>query len=560
VAEVVIILLASTVAFALVARRLNVPDAIVLVLAGLALGLVPGLPHIELRPEYVFAIVLPPLLHAQASLTSWKDFREHLRGISLLAIGLTLFTTAIVAFVTHALIPEIPLSCGFVLGAIVSPPDAVAASSIAKALKLPPGIVTILEGESLVNDATGLVAYRFAVAAIATGTFSLAGASGHFLLMASGGVAVGLAIGFAVTAAFRGVRDDTITIALSVVAPYASWYVAERLQVSSVLAAVTGGIVIGAHASRTLSASARLQGAGFWNTLVFLLNGGVFLMIGLQLPGIFSRARGESSSELLFDGLVVFAATVLARLVWVFPAAYLPTLLFPDRRNVKHPRWKHVLIVGWSGMRGVVSLAAALALPLVVPGGAPFPCRDRLIFLSFCVVLGTLVLQGLTLPWLIDELGVGGHEMEEEEQEREARVAAAQAALATVVELGKGGLYFATATRVVANDYEDRVRELNQAGRFRDDDAPDDDEDDDDTVMHVHGGVELRRKALEAERAAIAEFHLQHELGKELLLRLEREIDMAESRLPKARRPAKAKKKRATKAKRPGEPVGAGRG
>jgi CPA1 family monovalent cation:H+ antiporter len=535
VAEVVIILLASTVAFAIVARVVEVPDAIVLVLAGLALGLVPGLPKIELRPEYLFAIVLPPLLHAQASLTSWKDFRDHLRGISVLAVGLVLFTTAVVAFVTHALIPDVPLSAAFVLGAIVSPPDAVAASAVAKALKLPKGIVTILEGESLVNDATGLVAYRFAIAAVATGTFSLAGASGHFLVMAGGGIAVGLALGFAVTAAFRGVRDDTITIALSVVAPYAAWYLAERLEVSSVLAAVTGGIVIGAHSRRTLTASARLQGAGFWNTLTFLLNGGVFLMIGLQLPGIFARARGESAVELLFDGLVVFAATVLSRLVWVFPAAYLPALLFPSRRNAKHPRWKHVTIVGWSGMRGVVSLAAALALPFVTPGGTPFPCRDRLIFLSFCVVLGTLVLQGLTLPWVIRRLGVGGLEVEEEEQEREARVAAAKAALATVCELGGGGRFFATATSVVKNDYEERLREL--APICRASDAPTADEAPD-AVMQVRGSVELRQAALEAEREAILAFNAQHELNKELLQRLERELDMAESRLAKAGRPA----------------------
>lgn len=551
-AEVVIILLASTVAFAIVARRVDVPDAIVLVLAGLALGLVPGLPKIELRPEYLFAIVLPPLLHAQASLTSWKDFRDHLRGISVLAVGLVLFTTAVVAFVTHALIPDVPLSAAFVLGAIVSPPDAVAASAVAKALKLPKGIVTILEGESLVNDATGLVAYRFAIAAVATGTFSLAGASGHFLVMAGGGIAVGLALGYAVTAAFRGVRDDTITIALSVVAPYAAWYLAERLEVSSVLAAVTGGIVIGAHSRRTLTASARLQGAGFWNTLTFLLNGGVFLMIGLQLPGIFARARGESAVELLFDGLVVFAATVLSRLVWVFPAAYLPALLFPSRRNAKHPRWKHVTIVGWSGMRGVVSLAAALALPFVMPGGTPFPCRDLLIFLSFCVVLGTLVLQGLTLPWVIRRLGVGGLEVEEEEQEREARVAAAKAALATVCELGGGGRFFATATSVVKNDYEERLREL--APTCRASDAVTDDVSPDE-VMQVHGSVELRQAALEAEREAILAFNVQHELNKELLQRLEREIDMAESRLAKAGRPPQQRRKSSPTTREPLAPT-----
>lgn len=528
-AEVLIILLASTVAFALVARRLKVPDAIFLVLAGLVLSLVPGLPEIDLRPEYIFVIVLPPLLHAQAWITSWKDFRDHLHGISLLAVGLVLFTTTVVALVTHALIPDIPIACAFVLGAIVSPPDAVAASSVAKALKLPARIVTLLEGESLVNDATGLVAYKFALAAAATGTFSLASASSEFLLVSAGGVAIGLAMGFAVSAVFRSVKDDTITTALSVVAPYVSWYFAERLHVSGVLAAVTGGIVLGAKASNSLSAGARLQGFGFWNTFVFLLNGVVFTLIGLQLPGIVQRGCSASWAELLFDGLVVFGATIVARLVWVFPAAYLPRLMFHRRGDTSQPPWKHVLIVGWAGMRGVVSLAAALALPLLMPGGAAFPARDRLIFLAFCVILGTLVLQGLTLPWLIRRLGVAGAGLLEAEEERGARLASTHAALAAVRRLAKSGQFFATSSRVVAGEYEDRLRELERVERAR---VLAPATDDPQAVMHLFGSVELRRAALAAERTALLARHHRRDLSKELLLRLERELDMAESRLP----------------------------
>jgi len=582
VAEVLIILLVATLVFSIVARRLAVPEAIVLVLAGVAIGLVPGLPKIELDPNYVFVMVLPPLLHAQASVTSWKEFKDHLHGISALAVGLVLFTTVVVALATHLLLPGVPLPCAFVLGAIVSPPDAVSASAVARALRLPRKIITVLEGESLVNDATGLVAYRFAVAAVMTGTFSLWSAGGQFVLMASGGVALGLLLGFVVTRLFAKVADDTIVIALSVAAPYVSWYLAERLHVSAVLAAVTGGIVIGAR-SQALSANARLQGSGFWNTLVFLLNGVVFTLIGLQLPRIIARSHGGDPIGLVRDGSIVFAATVVARLVWIFPAAYLPGFFFPRkrRRHARHPPWKNMVILSWAGMRGVVSLAAALALPLTLPGEVPFPVRDRLIFLAFCVVLGTLVVQGLTLPWVIRRLGIQGAVGEEEEEERAARLAAAQAGLTYVRVLQKSGLFFATSTRVVAAEYEDRLCEMNHACRVREQESegggPDpndgngDGDGDEDALMHVHGSAALRRVALDAEHDALVELHQRRELGKELLLKLERELDLAESRLPATRMPATfvkgagagprrarvaAKKRRPAAAR---EPVGASR-
>ena len=543
-AEVVIILLVATLVFAILARKLQVPEAIVLVLAGVAIGLVPGLPRIELDPDYVFVIVLPPLLHAQASVTSWKEFKDHLHGISALAVGLVLFTTVVVALATHWLVPGIPLPCAFVLGAIVSPPDAVSASAVARALRLPRRIVTVLEGESLVNDATGLVAYRFAVAAVMTGAFSLWGAGGNFVLMAAGGIAIGLTIGWVVTRLFTILRDDTIGIALSVAAPYVSWYLAERLHASPVLAAVSGGIVIGARSSHALSANARLQGSGFWNTLVFLLNGVVFTLLGLQLPRIIASSHGGAWTSLVRDGAIVFGATALARLVWVFPAAYLPRFLFARRRrrHVRHPPWKNMVVLGWAGMRGVVSLAAALALPLVLPDGQPFPVRDRLIFLAFCVVLGTLVVQGLTLPWVIRRLGLEGAVQEEAEEEREARLASAQAGLTYVRVLQKSGLFFATSTRVVAAEYEDRICELHHATRMREQEAESaancDDDDGEDAVMHVHGSAALRRVVLDAERDALHDLHQRRELGKELLLKLEREIDMAATRLPPTPMPA----------------------
>jgi Na+/H+ antiporter len=304
-AEMLIFLLMGLAGFGLAAKHLRVPEPIVLVLGGLLVSLIPGLPRVELQPDFVFLLVLPPLLTAQAWETSWKDFHDNLRSISLLAIGLVLFTTLAVGYTLHALIPGLPLAAGFVLGAIVSPPDAVAASAIAERLHLPKQMVTILEGESLVNDATGLVAYKFALAALATGAFSMVEATGEFVVVAGGGILVGLAVGWLFASLLRRIRDEFIAIVLSLIAPYASYVAAERLEVSGVLATVVCGLWLGARSSELLSASARLTGAAFWDTLVFLLNGAVFMLIGLQLPLVMRELGRTSPGELAAEASAI---------------------------------------------------------------------------------------------------------------------------------------------------------------------------------------------------------------------------------------------------------------
>jgi len=516
-------LLISLAGFGLVARRLQVPEPIVLVLGGLLVSLLPGLPSVELQPDYVFLIVLPPLLYAQAWFTSWKDFCDQLRPITYLAVGLVLFTASAVAFAAHALMPELPLAAAFVLGAIVSPPDAVAASAIAQRLHLPRRMVTVLEGESLVNDATGLVAYKFAVIAVLTGGFSVGQATSGFILVVLGGVGVGLVVGWSFAWLLRRIRDDLIDIVLSLVAPYAAYLGAERLHFSGVLATVTAGIYLGALSPDLLSASARLTGTAFWNTLIFLLNGVVFMLIGLQLPQVIRNLHGHTWGTLIGSAALIGAVVVLTRLLWVFSGDY---VLRWWRRKARgyEPKasWREVTVVAWCGMRGVVSLAAALAVPHLLPSGTEFPERDLILFFTFAVILLTLVGQGLSLPALIRRLRVGTHGAPDE-GEREARRSSARAALERIEQVAAEERIADEARLAVASTYEERLHHLS------------------DELAEALGwsplrqrsveGRRLRRAALAAERQHLIALHRQHRLNKELLHKLERELDLEEARL-----------------------------
>lgn len=522
-AEMLVLLLISLAGFGLLARRLQIPEPIMLVLGGLVVSFIPGRPTVELHPDYVFLIILPPLLYAQAWFTSWKDFYDNLRAISLLAVGLVLFTTTAVAFVAHALVPDLPLAAAFVLGAIVSPPDAVAASAIAQRLRLPKRMVTILEGESLVNDATGLVAYKFALAAVATGTFSLPKAGAGFVLVAVGGVAVGLFVGWVFTALLCWIRDDLIDIVISLVVPYIAFLSAERLHVSGVLATVTAGIWIGARSFDLLSASTRLTAVAFWNTLVFMLTGTVFMLIGLQLPTVIENLHKHSWKELLVTAALIGGTVIVTRVIWVFPGAYLPRWLSARiRERDPTPSWRNIAVIGWCGMRGVVSLAAALAVPHALPSGAEFPERDLILFFTFAVILITLVGQGLSLPALIRKLRVtAGHA--EDYLEREARSSAAKAALTRIEAVATTERLTPDAVNAVTSAYHERLHHLG------------------DELADALGwspirqrSVEsrrLRREALDAEREHLIALHRQHKLSKELLHKLEHELDLEEARL-----------------------------
>src|SRR5882724_6777181 len=405
--EEILGILAAVAALALLSRKVPIPYPILLVLGGLALALIPGLPRVPLNPELVFLFFLPPLLYPTALFTSWRDFHANLRPISLLAVGLVLFTTTAVGFLAHYFIPGFPLAAGFVLGAIISPPDAIAATAIAERLHIPRRIVTVIEGESLVNDATALVALRFATAALATGAFSLGHAIVQFLFVGIGGIVVGLVIGWIAARIMKPIDDPPIEITISLLTPFVAYLPAEQLHVSGVLAVVTAGLYHGWLLPELTSSRTRLQAGPVWEMIEFLLNGFIFLLIGLQLPEVMRHLSGQSMAELFSYAAAISVAVIIIRILWVFPATYLPRLLSKSlRQRDPYPPWQYVAIVAWTGMRGVVSLAAALALPLTVEGGAPFPGRDLILFLTFCVIFATLVLQGLSLPFLIRWLGI----------------------------------------------------------------------------------------------------------------------------------------------------------
>src|SRR2546429_2333242 len=397
-------LLVAVVALAIIAPRLHIPYPILLVLGGLLLGFVPGLPRFTLDPDVVFLLFLPLLLSSSAWQTSWRDFHANLRPISLLAFGMVLLTTIVVAVVVHVLIPGLPWAVAFVLGAIVSPTDAVAATAIAQRLGIPQRIVTILEGESLVNDATGLVAYRFAVAAVVTGVFSLGEASLQFVVVSVGGIALGLAAGWSLSYVHRWLDNPPLEITVTLLTPYAAYLLGEEvLHVSGILAIVTIGLYLTWRAPTFFSSGARLQAEAVWEILNFLLNGLVFILIGLQLPGILAilntTVARRSPILLVWDAALVSLTVILVRLVWAFTQALLPRLLSRRlRERDPYPGWRSVLLIGWTGVRGAVPLAAPLALPGGTGGGAAFPDPLCMIYLTFGAILSPLAVPGQNLP------------------------------------------------------------------------------------------------------------------------------------------------------------------
>ncbi|TMC89191.1 MAG: Na+/H+ antiporter, partial [Chloroflexi bacterium] len=369
-------LLVAIVILATLATRLRIPYAILLVLGGLLLGFVPGLPTITINPELFLVLFLPPLIYSSAWLTSWREFRANLRPILQLSLGLVLVTTIAIAVVAHT-IAGLSWPVAFVLGAVVSPTDAVAASATAKQLGLPRRIVTVIEGESMVNDATGLVIYRFAVAALVMGSFSLWQASLQFVIVSLGGLLIGLVIGWPVAWLHRHLDDAPIEITITLLTPYAAYLLANALQVSGVLAVLSAGLYLSRQSSRFFSSNTRLQANAVWDVLVFLLNGLVFLVIGLQLRGILETIAGHALFTLIWEALLISLAVIAVRIAWVFPAAYLPRLISPRLRDRDpFPGWRQVAMVAWIGMRGGLSLVAALALPLSLTAGQPFTQRD----------------------------------------------------------------------------------------------------------------------------------------------------------------------------------------
>jgi Na+/H+ antiporter len=521
-AEIIVLLFAAVAALVVVARKLGLPYPVVLVLAGLALSFIPHLPEVKLDPNIVFFFFLPPLIYPAALFTSWRDFRKNLRSILLLAIGLVLVTMVTIAWVAHTLIPALPWAAAFALGAIVSPPDAIAATSVIRRLSVPHRIEAILEGESLVNDATALVALQFAIAALLTGTFSLGHAALRFVWVAVGGVAFGLLVGFAMRFVQRHLDDPPVQITVSLLTPFLAYLPAERLHVSGVLATVAAGIFLGWHAPLIASARYRLQAFAFWEMIVFLLNSFVFITIGLQLPGILRALKGGSLIGLIGNALIVSAAVVFVRIAWVWPATYLPRWLsrkLRDRDPI--PPWQHLALVAWSGMRGVVSLAAAFALPLALNDGSAFPGRNYILFLTFCVILATLVFQGLTLPILIRKLGITDDGSTDEE-ERSARLEANKAAMELLDKFSANGDFASNVLDRLRAEYDERVQQLELcAGNSADGSGE----------IATPQYQRLQQQALDVERQTIIRLRNQQVINDEALRRIQRDLDLAEARL-----------------------------
>jgi monovalent cation/hydrogen antiporter len=421
--ETLLLLLGLLGVLAVVAERARFPFPILLVIAGLGIAFWPGLPEVHLIPDLVFLIFLPPLLFSAAWKFPWDDFRSNLLPIFALAVGLVLATMLGVALTATWLIPGMTLATGFVLGAIVSPPDAVAATAVLKNLRLPKRLGTVLEGESLVNDSSGLVAYHFAVAAVVTGSFSMAKAGGEFLWMSFGGILLGLLVGAVVGALHRYIKDPAVEITLTLLTPYIAYLPAERLGVSGVLAVVTAGLYVGHRSWQALNVGSRMERDAIWKFLDYLLNGVVFILIGLQFPTILLEIQNETSLwQMIGIGALISAVVIGVRFLWVFPMAWMERRLFSGAKSTAQFLDAGALVVvSWAGMRGVVSLAAALALPLMLSNGEEFPYRHVILFLTFCVIFVTLVLQGLTLPFIVRWLGVEerGDDFQAESKARE---------------------------------------------------------------------------------------------------------------------------------------------
>jgi monovalent cation/hydrogen antiporter len=504
----------------LLGPKLRIAYPIMLVLGGLVIAFIPGVPHVHVRPEMIFLVFLPPLLYEAAWFTSWREFWKWRRSIGLLAFNLVFFTSLIVGFATTWMIPGFTLALGFLLGGIISPPDAVAASSVLKGLRIPKRATTILEGESLVNDASSLIVFRFALAAVITGRFSLQNAIGEFLLLAIGGVLIGILLANAVYFMHRVLPTTaSIDTALTLMTPYLMYIIAEELHCSGVLSVVSGGLFLSFRAHTFLDYRSRMQANSVWSTLVFILNGVVFILIGLELPDIVDGLERGALWRSIGYGLAVSVLIIAIRFLFMYPAAYGPRMASRRIRSREpSPGWRLPTVLGWAGMRGVVSLAAALSVPHTLPNGDPFPHRGTILVITFVVILVTLVGQGLTLPWVVRKLNVQEVDprVPEEEQEMTLVGRLAQAALDHLGTTNDhplaGQLHHHFSVR--AQSSERALAAMHAAGNAMRSDAADH------TILHELIGV---------QRRALAKARREHIFDDEVVRKVEDQLDLEEA-------------------------------
>jgi len=518
--ETVLALLVGVTFLALLARRLDIPTPAVLVAGGLLVALVPGLPAVQFDPQLVFLVFIPPLLYRASLLASYRDVRANLRPILLLGVGHVLFVTAVVAWVAHLAVPGLPWAPAFALGAVVSPPDVAAATAFLRRLALPRRLVTILEGESMVNDAAAIVAYRVAVAAAVTGTFSFIHTGLRFLLVGAGGIVVGLAVGWLLGAVRRHIHDPEVENTISLLTGYAAYLPAERLGVSGILAVVATGLYLGRVGPRIVAADTRVQNDGTWNVVVFVLEGLIFIITGLALRPILGSLTGQFARHLAWGAVLVSLTVIVARIVWVFPATYLPRWLSRGlRQRDPSPPWQFPAVVSWAGLRGGESLVLAAAVPTLTAAGTPFPGRDLIIAITFAVILVTLLGQGFTLAPLSRWLEVRETGAEERREEIAARLRASKAALARLEELATAQWMHPETLAHTRDRYRHRTRRLHGQAKGVADGG-------EETISVADR--RLARELLVVERRELLRLRDDGTISDAVMRRVQREIDFEE--------------------------------
>jgi Na+/H+ antiporter len=521
---IIILLLFGITFLGVLSSKYKFPLPIILVLSGLAISLVPGLPVVALNPEVVFLVFLPPLLYSAAWNTSWHDFKASIRPIGFAAVGLVLLTTSIVAVAAHLLIPGISWPLAFLIGAIVSPPDAVAATSVTKGLGLTPKLVAIIEGESLVNDASGLIAYKYAIAAVAAGNFFFWEAGLNFIIVSVAGIGIGLLIGYLMYLIHKKfICDDVIDVTLTLLTPFASYLLAELFHFSGVLAVVTTGLYLSFRSSEIFSHQSRVMAYTVWEVVIFILNGLIFILIGLQLRSVMEGISDYPVSSLLLYGFVISIVVILVRFLAVLPTEYLPKFFRRKNSSDAMIGTRNMVVFGWSGMRGVVSMAAALALPFTLADGTAFPHRNLVIYLTFCVILSTLLLLGFTLPWIIRKLKIEPHSIVAEEYD--VRTEVVTTAINHIEE--NLSLVHDDLLKNIKSKYEVKYNRLQKS------DLPSNYFGKGKTLPGriFNEFTQMQIDLIGVERSTLTDLHKKGRASEEIIRKLERELDLEETRL-----------------------------